>query len=337
MTSHSNNRHWPEFDAILCGDMTDQQRLGLPDYYLADRIGKQAETLYAALRQLSTAELLRLIETADSPLEQRVVAGNLLALIGDPRINTLMPCMIDIPASTTSIGLPESAIPEVLQKFAKLGLDESWIRKECPQHSVSLSAFRIGKYPVTHQEYRDFLLDSHYPEIPSSWSFRRFPQEKANHPVYTLSATACDAYALWLSHKTGRSFRLPTESEWEFAAAGTHQREFPWGDEFDETLTNTCETGIFDTTAVGIFQGGESEFLVFDMAGNVEEYVADTYQPYLHGDLIDDHLSQIHGSYRVARGGSFARFRDLARTRRRHGHNPRSVTYAMGFRLAESI
>jgi formylglycine-generating enzyme required for sulfatase activity len=52
---------------------------------------------------------------------------------------------------------------------------------------------------------------------------------------------------------------------------------------------------------------------------------------------VADHLVQIRGDYRVARGGSFARFRDLARIRRRHGHNPRSATYAMGFRLAETL
>jgi toxoflavin biosynthesis protein ToxD len=65
--------------------------------------------------------------------------------------------------------------------------------------------------------------------------------------------------------------------------------------------------------------------------------VADAYAPYPGGPFIEDHLAQIHGTYRVARGGSFARFRDLARTRRRHGHNPRSATYAMGFRLAETV
>ena len=73
------------------------------------------------------------------------------------------------------------------------------------------------------------------------------------------------------------------------------------------------------------------------MAGNVEEYVADQYGPYPGGAWVQDHLVDIHGHYHVARGGSFARFRDLARTRRRHGHNPRSATYAMGFRLAETI
>ena len=73
------------------------------------------------------------------------------------------------------------------------------------------------------------------------------------------------------------------------------------------------------------------------MAGNVEEYVADLYRPYPGGEPVADHLVEIHGAYRVARGGGFSRFRDLARTRRRHGHNPRSATYAMGFRLVEDL
>ncbi len=329
--------YWPEFESVLCGDMTDRERLGLPDYYVADRLASYQQALFEVLRALSVPELLAKIEAADTKLAEKIVAGNVLALIGDPRIHTLQPEMITITGSLVTVGLPESAVTEVLGRFDKLGLNENWIRKECPEHQVNLETYRIGKYPVTNQEYRDFLLDSHYSEIPSSWAFRRYPIERANHPVYTLSAQACDAYAQWLATKTGRLFRLPTEAEWEFAAAGPEQREFPWGHDFDVNLTNCCETGLFDSTPVGLFTGGQSCFGVFDLAGNVEEYVADDYLPYQGGPVIDDHLSQIHGVYRVARGGSFARFRDLARTRRRHGHNPRSITYAMGFRLAESI
>jgi formylglycine-generating enzyme required for sulfatase activity len=317
--------------------MTDRQRLGLPEHYLADRLAASSAELFNELRQLSTLDLLNIIQSASSSLEQRIVAGNVLAVIGDPRLNTLDPQMMDIPAAEALIGLPEAELPEVMQRLDQLGLAVDWIRKECPQHPVQLKAYRIGKYPVTNQEYRDFLLDSHYPEIPTSWAFCRFPVERANHPVYTLSATACDAYAVWLAAKTGRSFRLPSESEWEYAAAGPQQLEFPWGAAFDPNLANTCETGLFNTSSVGVFVGGDSVFAVCDMAGNVEEYVADIYRPYPDGPMIEDHLSQIHGSYRLARGGCFARFRDLARTRRRHGHNPRSVAYAMGFRLAESL
>ncbi|MDI1278343.1 SUMF1/EgtB/PvdO family nonheme iron enzyme [Methylobacter sp.] len=337
MTTILKKRDWPEFGAILCGTMTDRERLGLPDYYMTDRFSEHIGGIYDEVRQLNRDELLAVVQDGNTHLEKRLAVGNLLALIGDPRIVTKNPAMVDIPGSVAVIGLEETAVDDVLSRFCKLGLDETWIRKECPQHEVRLEDYRIGKFPVTNQEYRDFLVDTRYPEIPSSWAFRRFPVERANHPVYTLSAEACDAYARWLATETGRCFRLPTESEWEFAAAGPERREFPWGAEFDESLANTCETGLFDTSPVGIFHGGESRFSVYDMAGNVEEYVSDNYEPYPGGPVIDDHLSQIHGAYRVARGGSFARFRDLARTRRRHGHNPRSVTYAMGFRLAESI
>jgi formylglycine-generating enzyme required for sulfatase activity len=200
-----------------------------------------------------------------------------------------------------------------------------------------LDAFRLARFPVTNIEYRDFLLDTGHPELPSSWAFRQFPQSHANHPVYTVTAAAADAYVHWLARRTGRRFRLPTEAEWEWAAGGPQGLEFPWGDTFDADKANTAETGLFDTSPVGAFLGGESAFGIADLAGNVEEYVSGNYGPYPGGHPVADHLAQIHGEYRVARGGSFARFRDLARTRRRHGHNPRSATYAMGFRVAETV
>lgn len=329
--------HWPEFTEALCGHMTDRERLGLPDYFVNDRFAADIAKATDEARLLSRDQLISLISNPSASLAMRYAAGNMLALIGDSRIITLQPAMIAIPGGTVSIGLDESQVTQVLDRFDKLGLDESWIRKECPRHEVSLAAFRIAKYPVTNQEYREFLLATRYPELPDSWSFRRFPAERANHPVYTLSAAACDAYAAWLSGATGRKFRLPSEAEWEFAAAGPEGHEFPWGETFDPSFANTCESGIFSTTPVGIFPEGASAFGVLDMAGNVEEYVSDLYRPYPNGQNIADHLSQIHGDYRVARGGSFARFRDLARNARRHGHNPKSSTYAMGFRLAESL
>jgi len=72
------------------------------------------------------------------------------------------------------------------------------------------------------------------------------------------------------------------------------------------------------------------------MAGNVEEYVADTYRPYPGGESVDDHLVLALGEYRITRGGSFAWYGDLARTRRRHGSFP-SPLYPCGFRVAASV
>lgn len=329
--------HWPTIEGVLCGTMTDRERLGLPERFMPSRFEDIVPGLYRDLMGRETAEYVAIAENTMTPLPERLVAGNLLALIGDPRINPLQPCMLAIPGGDVCIGLDEAELGSVMNRFRHIGLDEKWILKECPRHVVSLKSYAIAKYPITNTEYREFLTDSRHPELPSSWEFRRYPVEKSNHPVFTLSPQAADAYAAWLSLKTGRAFRLPSEAEWEYAAAGPAGYEFPWGNEYQPDFANTVETGIFSTTPVGIFAEGNSPFGVADMAGNVEEYVRDVYAAYAQGQFISDHLVQLNGDYRVARGGCFSRLRDLARTRRRHGRNPASQTYAMGFRLAEEI
>jgi formylglycine-generating enzyme required for sulfatase activity len=329
--------HWPTFEKILCGTMTDRERLGLPDYYVSDRFGSSLPEVYERLRGHGKTALATHCQDASAPLIDRLAAGNLLAVLGDPRIDTPNPAMIAITGRSVEIGLCAEDLGSVLTRYTKLGLDRKWFEKECPRHTVHLKTYAIAKYPVTNQEYRDFLLDTCYVELPSSWTFRRYPREFSNHPVYSLSPEAADAYAGWLARATGRAFRLPTEAEWEFAAAGPAGLEFPWGQDFDADPANTAETGLFQSSAVGVFVDGNSPFGAADMAGNVEEYVSDDYAPYPGSSFITDHLMEIHGGYRVARGGSFARFRDLARTRRRHGQNPRSAAYAMGFRLAEDL
>ena len=335
---HPSGWHWPSFENnSLCGTLTDRERLGLPDYYVADRFSGELPAAYSRLRLKTTDELLEHCEQQNIALIDRLAAGNILARLGDPRIDTLYPVMIPVKGGRIDIGLGFEGIDAVLAHYPNLGLERKWIAKECPRHKVDLGPFAIAKYPITNQEYRDFLVDTRFAEIPTSWTFRRYPEEFANHPVYTVGANAADAYCCWLADKTGRRFRLPTEAEWEYAAAGPEGLEFPWGAEFDADLANTSETGLFQTSPIGTFPGGNSPFGIADMAGNVEEYVSDDYAAYPGGEFVLDHLVEIHGKYRVARGGSFARFRDLARTRRRHGHNPRSIAYAMGFRLAEDL
>ena len=329
--------HWPHFAETLCGTMTDRERLGLPDHYVQGRLDQAIEQAYVSCAHLSKVELLGKVESKQNTLVVRIVCGNLLALMGDPRIDLLDPAMVTIPAAKVQVGLPVDQVDAVMTAFDGLGLNRMWIEKECPKHPVYISTFKLSKYTVTNAQYKLFLTETHHAEIPSSWEFRRFPIERSNHPVYTVSAHAADAYTVWLSKRTGRSFRLPTEAEWEYAAAGPQGNEFPWGAEFNADYVNTAESGLFASTPVGVFCEGNSFFGLTDMAGNVEEYVSDQYQAYANGQHVVDHLVDIHGQYRVARGGSFARFRDLARTKRRHGHNPKSSTYAMGLRLAESI
>ena len=332
--TNANEWHMPKFEPALGGMKDDRERLGLPNYFAPLRFDDKLSGEFEKLRGNSVDQLLEIISSKDSLLEQRIVAGNLLAVIGDPRLSDLTHLMVDIPGATALIGLDEADIDKVLEKFAGLGLQTKWIEKECPKHKVSIKPFKLAKYPVTNSQYKKFLLETQHPEIPSSWEFRRYPIERANHPVYTVSPDSADAYAKWLTCKTRIAYRLPTEPEWEWAASGPDRNEFPWGNTFNANFANTAETGLFTSSPVGVFLGGESCFGISDMAGNVEEYTAHNYYPYPNGRTVVDHLVELNGQYRVARGGSFARFRDLARTKRRHGHNPKSATYAMGFRLA---
>ncbi len=329
--------HWPDLGALGCDTRDDRERLGLPNRYVASPLDAALACATAELRGASVDALLKVLADGQHALSQRLAAGDLLAIAGDPRLRADEPQMVAVEGRVAEIGLPAAEVEAVMQRCAGLALKRPWIEKECPRHRVALAAFRLARYPVTNQEYREFLLATGHTELPSSWLFRQFPAALANHPVYTVSAASADAYAAWMATRTGRGFRLPTEAEWEAAAAGPEGREFPWGESFEPGLCNTAETGLFRSSAVGAFAGGESAEGASDLAGNVEEYVADDYRPYPGGAAVVDHLANQHAhGYRVARGGSFARFRDLARTRRRHGHNPLSTTYAMGFRLAET-
>lgn len=288
------------------------------------------------LRSLSIDRLARVVEDPAVPLERRHAAGLLLGLLGDPRIVPDDPAMIDLPAATVPIGLPVDRLDAVTAEWAALGVQRSWIAKEVPRHEVHVAAFRIGRYPVTNGEYLRYVLDEPGAERPSAWAHGIYPVGADNQPVYTVSPAGADAYAAWLAARTGRRFRLPTEAEWEYAASGGDGRQFPWGDTWDPTRANTAEAGPLTATPVGIHVEGNAPCGAADMAGNVEEYVADDYRPYPGADVVHDDLIDTHGPvYRVARGGSYARHGDLVRCARRHGWYP-SDHFAMGFRLAET-
>lgn len=288
-----------------------------------------------ALTALTPQQLAARVEDPRTPLAQRLAAGGILALTGDPRIDGARPSTCHVPGGTVRIGLPAGAVGAVVAHWAHVGVERDWIDKETPAHTVVLRDFWIGRYPVTNEEYRDFLADSGHPGRPTTWYLGAYPYDRSNHPVAGVQPEDADAYATWLSDRTGHPWRLPTEAEWEHAAKGPDGLEFPWGDTFDPAAANTRETGVHTTTPVGAFPAGRSPFGVYDMAGNVEEFTADDYRPYPGGPFVADHLVETMNTYRVARGGSFTRFGDLTRTRRRHGAFPGPL-YPVGFRLATS-
>lgn len=311
----------------------DREAMGLPGS-LVERLPHDLFARHVALCRESPDRLVAICADAGEPFERRYVAGSVLGLAGDPRIRPDDPEMVSVPAAWAELGLPVERVAEVVARWASVGVVEEWIRKECPRHVVRVDAFRIMRYPVTNLEYRVFLSDSGVDGLPSSWRFGVYPHHLANHPVWTVRPSCADAYAGWLSERTGRRFRLPTEAEWEYAASGGEARQYPWGNEFLPDHTNTVEAGPLATTPVGVYPAGRSPFGVDDLGGNVEEFVADDYAPYPGGAVIDDDLVRDGNSYRVARGGSFTRYGDLTRCTRRHGWFDRDL-YAIGFRLVE--
>lgn len=314
--------------------LSDRAAMALPDSFTA-RTGPWPLREHRDLLGAPADVLVAVAEDPEQSFARRFAAGTLLGLIGDPRIRPEDPPMADVPAARVRLGLDPAEVDRVTARWRHVGVIEDWIAKECPVHEVDLPAYRIALHPVTNAEYRRFLEDTGSTALPTSWRFGGHPDGLGNHPVWTVPPEAADAYAAWLAARTGRAFRLPTEAEWEYAAAGPQGREFPWGDTFGPDRANTVEDGPLSTTPIGVHPAGRSPFGVYDMAGNVEEYTADDYRPYPGGSAVADDLAVTRGAYRIARGGSFTRFGDLARTRRRHGWYERDI-YAMGFRLAET-
>ncbi len=330
--------------------LSDRAAMGMPEHWVS-RLPADTFPRNRALLAATPDELVEICGCRTEPFGRRYVAGSLLAMIGDSRIRPQEPDMVEIPAAVVRLGLPFDQVDRVVERWQSVGVLTDWIRKECPQHEATVAAFRLMRYPVTNLEYRRFLADTAGtasspdtalaadgagPQLPSSWRFGCYPAQLANHPVWTVRPKDADAYAAWLAARTGRAFRLPTEAEWEYAASGGDPaNEYPWGATVQPDHANTVEDGPLCTTPIGCYPAGRSPFGIEDLAGNVEEYVADDYAPYPGGDQVTDDLL-VGGSYRIARGGSFTRFGDLTRCTRRHGWFDRSI-YAIGFRLAETI
>lgn len=154
---------------------------------------------------------------------------------------------------------------------------------EQPQHTVTLAAYKIARYPVTVAEYDCAVRAGAVREPPKgqytllTWQDQL---KRLDHPAVGVSWNDAIAYVGWLAQTTGQPWRLPTEAEWEKAARGTDGRIYPWGDAWDKARANTREGGPGQTTPVGTYPGGASPYDAQDMAGNVWEWTNTRYQAY---------------------------------------------------------
>ena len=201
-----------------------------------------------------------------------------------------------------------------------------------------VAPFQAGIYPVTNAQFASFIEAGGYDEPrwwgsdgwqwrkrnewdrPRLWDDSRFNQP--DQPVVGVSWYEAEAFCRWLSEATGQPYRLPTETEWERLARGQDGRIYPWGNEWQEGLCNTYESGIGQPNTVGIFSGGVSPAGAYDCAGNVWEWCADWYD---EKEIIW-----------VLRGGSWRNDRRYARVSSRSYEYPDSFDDDYGFRVVVS-
>ncbi|MHB8752861.1 MAG: formylglycine-generating enzyme family protein [Aggregatilineales bacterium] len=181
----------------------------------------------------------------------------------------------------------------------RMGGDPEALERE--ERLAEVSDFPISKYPITYKQFQAFIDAADGYRDPIWWQGLHadgFKQHKAgpddqhfkfwNHPRENVSWYAAMAFCRWLTAKLSYEVRLPTEEEWERAARGTDGRFFPYGNEFDPGKGNTAETGIGQTSAVGIFPGGASPYGTLDMSGNVWEWTLTDYESRSNTDFTSN-------------------------------------------------
>jgi formylglycine-generating enzyme required for sulfatase activity len=213
-----------------------------------------------------------------------------------------------------------------------LAVDREAAKGELPQHRVYLAEFAIGVVPVTNAQYAAFVQSAGV-GAPSHWDRERIPAGKEDHPVVWVSWRDARAFCDWLSQATGRSFRLPSEAEWEKAARGTNGRTYPWADRRLEAELCNYDMLVGHTTPVGAYPGNVSPYGALDLAGNAGEWTSSLYRPYPYGadDGREDPAAE---GVRVVRGGAFNLTRWNARCACRLRYPPDRRDDHNGFRVA---
>ena len=212
-----------------------------------------------------------------------------------------------------------------------MGTDDREV--EAPQRVIQSDRFEVTKYPVTNQAYESFLRDSPDRPAPEYWNGRTPPADLLNHPVVEVTWDDAQALATWLSVKTGQTYRLPTEAEWEKAARNTDGRIYPWGDDFDASMSNTREQGPGHLTAVDYFSAGASPHGVMDMAGNASEWCSDWHKKGNVESLLPNSTGPQTGKHRVTRGSSWRYSTNMARRAARYWCPPDMRRNNTGIRL----
>lgn len=284
--------------------------------------------------------------------------------------------MIVIPAGPFVMGSDRTPSQD---ESAGVGTIKPWYLDEHPAHKVDLKAYAIDSHEVTNVRYQQFVTATgHTPPIlwgQNGYLLNQRAEALAQLDIEKLRRLAVKTFHLDMDTRTmGRQAladaiierlhyldiepvtevswndardyctwaggRLPSEAEWEKAARGPKDNEYPWGNDWAPGLSNSGEEMWDDGVApVGSYPKDKSGYGVFDMAGNVSEWVADWYQPYPGTTYQSDAFGQ---KYKVLRGAAWGREGHYAMHQFQRGAyrfylDPTSVLDDVGFRCAKDM
>lgn len=220
-------------------------------------------------------------------------------------------------------------------------------KDENPQHLVKLNCFYISKYPITQIQWRTV---SSFPKISRPLKNNPSFYKGDNLPVEKVSWLDAQEYCKRLSKYTGRTYRLPTESEWEYACRGNTKTSYFFGDTITpdfanyntETNDNKKNTGQFDKKTTPVDNFYPNSFGLYDFHGNVWEWCEDHYaNNYIHkpknGSAFYGAMPKARcapaNQPRVVRGGSWSLSSEYCRSAKRGNYAPDSNFNFIGFRI----
>lgn len=235
--------------------------------------------------------------------------------------------MIVVPAGSFPMGVPDG--------------DRDGGRDEYPRHEVFVDTFAIDKYEVTNSRYLAFVRSTghrvpQHPKDPARtlWNGDSISDSLVDRPVINVDWHDAAAYCKWVGK------RLPSEAEWEKAAKGTSDRRFPWGNvEPTAKHLNYNQRWIGEKTLmpVGSYEAGKSPFGVYDMAGNVWEWVNDWYDAqYYEKSPQKNPQGPDAGVKKVIRGAGWQNETPTIRIFTRVESDPTVRNESTGFRCASN-
>ena len=266
------------------------------------------------------------------------------------------PEMVVVPAGVFTMGSSASEKAWAVSQ----GANPRSVSDESPQHSVSLRSFALGKYDVTRSEYAVFAreterpagngcYDNGNPDSPkragASWQNPGFRQTERD-PVVCVSWQDARAFVSWLNGRARRvvstpgegPYRLPSESEWEYAARGGTSTRFWWGDDADGAAGHAWYKSNSGARTHPVGSKPANGFGLYDMAGNVWQWTEDCYADSYANAPADGSASEARNAcLRSDRGGSWFYSAWLLRSATRERNPADYRDGVMGFRLARTL